>query len=77
MRPHSEIEMVLERHSGVAHEANARGVDSGEVRRPERIGNTTTKKSWDELGCDWVVGWVRIGSVFFCSATRCASGVLR
>ena len=72
--------MVLERHSGVAHEANARGVDSGEVRRPERIGNTTTTTTTTKVGMSWVaIGlWVGFGLVqfFFCSATHCASGVL-
>lgn len=51
--------MVLERHSGVAHEANARGVDSGEVRRPGRVENTKTKNEKQKKGVG--MSWAAIG----------------
>lgn len=55
---------MLERYGGVAHEANARGVDSGEVRGPGRVQNTK-RAGMRRVGLGWA-GLGRVWFVFLC-----------
>lgn len=50
VRPHIEVQVVLERHGRVAHQPHTLGGHSGEIGRPE----TVKTKTGNRFGLGWV-----------------------